>query len=152
VLGVFSGCNHHCIQPLTHGNYMQSLATLSNSSEVVSEDINCRDCHGYRKTCGFEATGFASTGTVVDFGTLWHTAYPYRGIVGISRVYYNKVSIILLFFLILNHCFCIVSRCDTTKYGYASRASSFVFALTLTHSHPTSRKQSKLQFYVLKTN
>jgi hypothetical protein len=26
--------------------------------------------------------GFVGTGTVVDFGTLWHTAYPYRGIAG----------------------------------------------------------------------
>jgi hypothetical protein len=39
-----------------------------------------------------------------------------------------------------------VSHRDTTKYGTASRVSSFVFALTLTHSHLTSRKQSKLQF------
>jgi hypothetical protein len=53
-----------------------------------------RDCHGYRKTCGLEVTGLAGTGTVVDFGTPQHTAYPYRGIAGIPRVYYNKVSVI----------------------------------------------------------
>ena len=56
-----------------------------------------RDCHGYGKTCGFKVMGFGGTGTVVNFGTPWHTAYPYRSIVGISWVYYNKVSIILLF-------------------------------------------------------
>ena len=28
-----------------------------------------RDCHGYGKTHGFEVTGLAGTGTVVDFGT-----------------------------------------------------------------------------------
>jgi hypothetical protein len=47
----------------------------------------CRDCHGYAKTRGFEVTGL---GTVVGFGTPRHTAYPYRGIVGTSRVYYSK--------------------------------------------------------------
>jgi hypothetical protein len=44
-----------------------------------------RDCHGYGKTHGFEVTGLAGTGTVVDFNTPWHTAYPYRGITGIRR-------------------------------------------------------------------
>ena len=49
--------------------------------------------------------------------------------------------------------FLIVSLCDTTKYGYPSCTSSLLFALTPTHSHLTSKKkQSKLQFYVLKTN
>jgi hypothetical protein len=56
----------------------------------------CRDCHGYGKTHGFEVTGFVGTGMVVDFGTLWHTAYLYHGITGILRVYYNNVSIIFL--------------------------------------------------------
>jgi hypothetical protein len=55
-----------------------------------------RDCHGYRKTHGFEITGFAGTGVVVNFGTRWHIAYPYHGVVGIPQVYYNKVSIILI--------------------------------------------------------
>ena len=57
-----------------------------------------RDCHGYGKTRGFEVTGFAGTGTVVEFGTPWHTVYPYHGIAGIQRVYYNMVSI---FFIVL---------------------------------------------------
>ena len=42
----------------------------------------CRDRHGYGKTRGFSKTGSAGTGTVVDFGTPRHTAYPYRGIAG----------------------------------------------------------------------
>ena len=36
-----------------------------------------RDCHRYGKTRGFEVMGLASMGTVVDFGTLQHTVYPY---------------------------------------------------------------------------
>jgi hypothetical protein len=43
----------------------------------------CSVWHGYGKTRGFEVTGLAGTGTVVDFDTPWHTAYPYRGITGI---------------------------------------------------------------------
>ena len=35
-----------------------------------------RDCHGYRKM------GSAGMGTVVDFGTPWHTTYAYCGIMG----------------------------------------------------------------------
>jgi len=60
--------------------------------------VVARDCHGYGKTRGFEVTGFAGTGTVVEFGTLRHTVYPYCGIAGIQQVYYNMVSI---FFIVL---------------------------------------------------
>jgi hypothetical protein len=38
--------------------------------------------HRYRKTSGFSKTGSTGMGTVVDFGTLWHTLYPYCSIVG----------------------------------------------------------------------
>ena len=83
-----------------------------------------RDCHGYKKTCKFEVTSLVGTSTVVNFSTLWHTAYLYHSITGISQVYYNKVSIILLFqnlfFLILNQYFCIVSHHDATKFSCAS--------------------------------
>jgi len=41
-----------------------------------------RECHRYGKTHGFEVTGLAGMGTVVNFGTLRHTTYPYRGIAG----------------------------------------------------------------------
>ena len=41
--------------------------------------------------------GFVGIDMVVNFGTPWHTMYPYHGIVGISWVYYNKVCMILLF-------------------------------------------------------
>jgi len=50
--------------------------------------------------------GLVGTGTVVDFGTPWHTAYPYRGIVGIPWVYYNKVSLIFIALkLVFSHVF-----------------------------------------------
>jgi hypothetical protein len=45
-----------------------------------------RDCHRCEKTHGFEVTGFAGMGTVLDFSTPQHTAYPYRGITGTSQV------------------------------------------------------------------
>ena len=38
--------------------------------------------HGYRKTHGFSKMGSMGTGTVVDFATPRHTAYPYHGITG----------------------------------------------------------------------
>jgi hypothetical protein len=41
--------------------------------------------HGYGKTRGFSKMGSAGTGTVVDFGTPWHTVYPYCGIAGMHR-------------------------------------------------------------------
>ncbi|KIM73342.1 hypothetical protein PILCRDRAFT_15311 [Piloderma croceum F 1598] len=41
------------------------------------------DCHGYGKTRGFSKTGSTGKGTVVDFSTPRHTAYPYCGITGI---------------------------------------------------------------------
>jgi len=34
-----------------------------------------RDCHGYGKTRRFEVTGFAGTGTVVDFSTPRYRGY-----------------------------------------------------------------------------
>ena len=42
-----------------------------------------RDCHGYRKTHGFEVMGLVGTGMVVAFSTLRHTAYLYHSITGI---------------------------------------------------------------------
>ena len=41
-----------------------------------------RDHHGYGKTRGFSKTGSVGMGTVVDFSTPQHTAYPYHGITG----------------------------------------------------------------------
>ena len=73
-------------------HHSEAAQNVFNSSPVAT----CRDCHGYAKTRGFEVTGFAGTGTVVDFGTPRHTAYPYHGIAGIPRVYYNKVNIIFI--------------------------------------------------------
>ena len=50
-----------------------------------SRMVTTRDCHRYRKTHGFEITGLAGTGMVVDFSTLQHTVYLYCGITGIHR-------------------------------------------------------------------
>jgi hypothetical protein len=43
--------------------------------------------HGYGFTRGASKTGTAGTGTVLDFGTPRHTAYPYRGVTGIHGFY-----------------------------------------------------------------
>jgi hypothetical protein len=42
-----------------------------------------RVSHGYGNTRGVSKTGNTGTGTVLDFGTPRHTAYPYRGVTGI---------------------------------------------------------------------
>jgi hypothetical protein len=55
--------------------------------------VEYRVRHGYGNTCGDRVTGTTGMGTVLVFGTPRHTVYPYHGITGISRVYYNRVSI-----------------------------------------------------------
>jgi hypothetical protein len=47
-----------------------------NDSEVFDRVLG-RVWHGYGKTCGVSKMGKVGTGTVCDFGTLRHTAYPY---------------------------------------------------------------------------
>jgi hypothetical protein len=49
--------------------------------------------HGYGNTHSDQVTGTMGMGMVLEFGTLWHTVYPDRGIMGISQVCYNRVSI-----------------------------------------------------------
>jgi hypothetical protein len=103
-----------------------------------------RDCHGYAKTHQFEVMGFAGTGMVVNFSTPQHTVYLYCSIVGIPRIYYSKVSIIFIVLkLVFSHIFSlffIVSHHDTTKYGYTSHTSSFLFGFALySHSYLTSK-------------
>ena len=76
-----------------------ALCTAScKGSSTTFAGVVIRDCDGYRKTHGFEVTGFVGMGTVADFGTPWHTTYPYHSIAGIQWVYYNMVSI---FFIVL---------------------------------------------------
>ena len=41
------------------------------------------------------------TGTVVDFGTLWHTMYLYRGIAGMLHVNYSLIFLVLKFFFVV---------------------------------------------------
>ena len=89
-------------------------ASLSNINADFCEPAICskptvsyyqlqltRACHGYGNTRSDRVIG-----TVSDFSTLWHTVYPYHGIMGMIQVNYNKVGIIftalkLFFFLIL---------------------------------------------------
>src|SRR6266481_1298982 len=99
-----------------------------------------RVCHGYGKTRGFSKTGSAGTGTVVDFGTPRHTAYPYRGITGISRVYYNRVRIFfVVFFSYLIVVFSMNSLCHSVTQPYmalpAARTSSDRKSTRLNSSH-----------------
>ena len=44
--------------------------------------VTARVRHGYGYTRGYSKTGSVGTGTVFDFGTPWHTAYPYCGVTG----------------------------------------------------------------------
>ena len=59
----------------------------------------------------------------------WHTVYPDRGIMGISQVCYNRVSInfnvlklVFSYLIIVFTSEVIVSHGDATKYGTASHA------------------------------
>ena len=56
----------------------------------------CRVRHGYGNTRSDRVTGVMGMGMVLVFSTPQRTVYPYRGITGISRVYYNRVSIIFI--------------------------------------------------------
>ena len=49
--------------------------------------------HGLPETRGVSETGHAGSGTVVHFGTPQHTAYPYRGVVGIHGYISKVISI-----------------------------------------------------------
>ena len=83
------------------------MAMANVTVEEITEQTSAmtRDCHRYGKTCGFEVTGLVGTGTVVDFGTPWHTVYLYCGIAGILRVYYHLVSIIFIALKLVFSCF-----------------------------------------------
>jgi hypothetical protein len=123
-----------------NGGVRSYTSRLAGAVRAPCNRVRTRECHGYTKTCGFEVTGFAGTGTVVDFGTPRHTAYLYRSIAGIPGVYYNKVSIIFIVLkLVFSHIKFIVSHCDATKYGYAIHASIFTSYCSHSHSHPTSK-------------
>ena len=58
-------------------------------------------------------------GTVLDFGTPWHTVYPCHSVAGIYW-YISKVIRILNIFLSFFSIKLIMSHCDATKYGFAS--------------------------------
>ena len=88
----------------------------------------------------------------MDFGTLWHTAYPYCGITGMARVNYHKGEPNLYSFktsfVLFYHCFLMASH--VTEPNMALSAARTPCSLT-----PTPiplRKKGKLLFYILKTN
>ena len=60
-------------------NDKQVWRTIRKELEDIRITV-ARDRHGYGKTRGFEVTGFAGTGMVVDFGTpRWWWANLFRG-------------------------------------------------------------------------
>ena len=86
-------------------------------------------------------------GTVFNFGTLWHTTYPYHGVMGMYRYYYAEVSII---FVVLNVVLFIFSQvnsmCHTvTQPNMAASCARYILAshhqpaLSHSYSHPTSK-------------
>ena len=118
-----------------------------------------RACHGYGNTHGDQVMGTTGTGTVSDFSTLWHTAYPYCSIMGMIQVNYNKVGLIFtalkLFFsdtLLVFFGKFKVSHCDRTKYGCQVHVHLY-FLPSSTHSHShTASKQCKFWFYSRQQN
>jgi hypothetical protein len=68
------------------GNYHLKIMTQPSNTNNNTNPIP-RVPHGYGFTRGASKTGTAGTGTVLDFGTPRHTAYPYRGVTGIHGFY-----------------------------------------------------------------
>jgi hypothetical protein len=80
-----------------------------NGAEEVS-----RIPHGYGFTRGSSKMGNAGTGTVSDFGTPRHTAYPYRGVTGIHGFYgIAKVSLKIDYFVVISYISFKISACVT---------------------------------------
>ena len=78
-------------------NQFQSITpdTIDSQGPPVGiADCVLRACHGYGNTHGDRVMGTTGTGTVSDFSTPRHTAYPYCGITGMIQVNYNKVGLI----------------------------------------------------------
>ena len=80
---------------------------------IIAQNVGfSRLGHGYGKTRGFSKTGSAGTGTVVDFGTPWHTMTRTHGIAGMHGYHYPMVRVIFCcfksrfssYFLIVFHC------------------------------------------------
>jgi hypothetical protein len=74
-------CGHGPASRMTTTPLLLKNEALTHPSALVLSPRS-RLCHGYRFTRGVPKMGIAGTGTVMDFGSLWHTVYPYRGIVG----------------------------------------------------------------------
>ena len=100
--------------------YWYFIFTLLNFIESMH-----RVWHRYGNTHGDQVTGTTGRGMVLVFGTLWHTMYPYHHIMGILQVCYNKFycfkTCFFSYLIIVFLSEVIVSHCDATKYGTASR-------------------------------
>ena len=101
-----------------------------------------RACHRYGNTCGDWVMG-----TVSNFSTPRHTAYPYCSIMGMIQVNYNKVGLIFTALkLIVSDTLLVffgkfkVSYRDRTKYGCQAHIHlCFIPSSSHSHSHTASK-------------
>ena len=67
----------------------EAAATAAVAAGVATKvAVAARVPHGYGNTRGVSKTGNTGTGTVVDFGTPRHTAYPYLRL----RVFHGYIT------------------------------------------------------------
>lgn len=78
--------------------------------------------YGLPETCGVSEMGLMGSGTVVHFGTLQHTVYPYRGVAGIHGFilvpWVSSFTGVLLVFNLHLFISLSVSHCDVTKHNH----------------------------------
>ena len=87
----------HCgAIPNICGEKYISLAVLAQHTGTIY-----RDWHRDRKTHVFSKMGGAGTDMVVDFGTPWHTVYPYHSTTGIHRYIILRWACIFPYLFIL---------------------------------------------------
>ena len=130
----------------------------NNLSNIFLNVIICRLCHGIGVNHGASKTGDAVTGAVSKFR---HRTEPHtltavsRVQTGISTYSFHPVELNsftqLYRFFFPKYCrvviyseltrVTIVSQCDTTEYGSASRACILTFVSLSLPSHPTSRNK-----------
>ena len=138
---------------LIHYDYFELVRLQDNSLCILSSLITV-EYIGFRTGTGIPTVmgimGTTGMGTVLEFGTLWHTVYPYHGITGISQVCYNRVSInfnvlklVFSYLIIVFTSEVIVSHRDVTKYGTASHACILGSYHPLFTPTPIPHQQSK---------
>ena len=87
---------HHETPPITTPTRLHSHITPTKKADVGMLCVGFGTGTGIPAVIGSRVP--MGTGTVLVFGTPRHTMYPYRGVTGISRVYYNINIIILTLF------------------------------------------------------